>query len=587
MWMQLQQMEQLKRQLAQEEKLRAQAETQLQENRGFRRSVADARAQLDSQAQEMENLRRQCTEAQDQAERYRARAQSSEKEAEDVKAKLLKEISQKSQEAQQLRASLSSMKAKASEEKPCSGQEIEQLRSKYEKVLQVLRGSQLAESNSELDFLKTQLQALQRQTDSNQQRVQAIEASKIKAAASPGSAPSETAPQKPAQSAKDDHRALVSKVVHHAIVRGMATTGAQQSCDAECQTELPAEYLIAEGVHEESDALALKSEQLAEAETAILTLQAKLSTAVREIVELKKVNELFEKAKSDVLTLQAKLSNAETTSNERCCRVMENSMQVLEAKHVEERESLLAQLAEVRQEKLALESKSAQPCDQLPVEQQPAPAAIGQECSGCKQTLAQNKELLVTVSVLQRTCSHLEAENKGLRQSLADCEENVDRISSQHAELIGHANSHQKIQHIKQLKDRHKQVEVELTKAKQRILQLEARQTGQSLLDALAALAPSTPASASPSSATAKARATSRRSLQGTSSAPVSTDQGPRCKQLELQLEHILITFQHFMALMEHAVSGPCQPGATVDTDDSTVARMLQQLRNLASQKQQ
>jgi len=188
MWMQLQQMEQLKRQLAQEEKLRAQAETQLQENRGFRRSVADARAQLDSQAQEMEILRRQCTEAQDQAERYRARAQSSEKEAEDVKAKLLKEISQKSQEAQQLRASLSSMKAKASEEKPCSGQEIEQLRSKYEKVLQVLRGSQLAERNSELDFLKTQLQALQRQTDSNQQRVQAIEASKIKAAASPGSA---------------------------------------------------------------------------------------------------------------------------------------------------------------------------------------------------------------------------------------------------------------------------------------------------------------------------------------------------------------------------------------------------------------
>mmetsp|Transcript_24625 Transcript_24625/g.54417 ORF Transcript_24625/g.54417 Transcript_24625/m.54417 type:complete len:513 (-) Transcript_24625:110-1648(-) len=95
LWTRLQEAEQLRERLAQEERLRVQAEARLRETQGARKSAADARALLEEKDEQLEELRRQCAEleasrglAEQKGRAWKLRAESDAKAASDARRDL-------------------------------------------------------------------------------------------------------------------------------------------------------------------------------------------------------------------------------------------------------------------------------------------------------------------------------------------------------------------------------------------------------------------------------------------------------------------------------------------------------------------
>merc|ERR1719223_344096 len=110
-------------------------------------------------------------------------------------------------------------------------------------------------------------------------------------------------------------------------------------------------------------------------------------------------------------------------------------------------------------------------------------------CGSTSEELSvQNRELVLTVHQFKQESELLEAEGQSLRKRLAIFEENLDRVTGQNAQLMGHANHRQKIHHTMQLKEELCQLHMKLRKAHDRIVRLQVDKWGGDFLEALASL---------------------------------------------------------------------------------------------------
>ncbi|CAE7040804.1 Hmmr [Symbiodinium natans] len=188
-----------------------------------------------------------------------------------------------------------------------------------------------------------------------------------------------------------------------------------------------------------------------------------------------------------------------------------------------------------------------------------------QGCETCAMLLAESQELALTVTTLKNQCEALEVERKSLTSRVTSLQENLEDVSSSHAELAGHVNHRQKIRHTVQLKEDRDSYREENFRLKQRILQLEAGNSSQGIVQAVAGFSGSEPRGHRVS------RLSSRPSCRGaTENLDGSQRLQKRCQQLERELERNKVNVTHFLAIIERAVSMEGEP---------TVAALLEALR--------
>jgi hypothetical protein len=173
--------------------------------------------------------------------------------------------------------------------------------------------------------------------------------------------------------------------------------------------------------------------------------------------------------------------------------------------------------------------------------------------------LEENRELALSLSMFKQQCESLKVENRHLSNSFADLEENFDRLSGKHAQLIGHSNLKQRIRHLEQLKAERKQLLVTVKHLQQRLLQLEADGSSSNFLECLAT-------QPLPHSASFSVNETSLR-----------RSETERCKRLEGELQRINVNFSHFMSLIEWALFS----SSSERPSDTSIASMLNHLREL------
>jgi len=223
----------------------------------------------------------------------------------------------------------------------------------------------------------------------------------------------------------------------------------------------------------------------------------------------------------------------------------------------------------------------------------------------------QNRELCLSLRQFKQDCEHLEAENVSLKQAVSAAEGDLDRISDQHAQLMGHVNHRQKIRYTMKLKEDMNRLSAELKKARQKILQLEVSKECEGLFDALASVVgtdhrksahcrrsaamQTTPRG--PAARPARRMAGSvgciglRSNLSPQQGGAATEDLGDslrmqeaerRCEMQQHALERISIDFQHLKALIERAVM-------LADTEQrygihgGSFAVLLQRLRDIIS----
>jgi len=239
----------------------------------------------------------------------------------------------------------------------------------------------------------------------------------------------------------------------------------------------------------------------------------------------------------------------------------------------------------------------------------------------------QNRELCLSLRQFKQDFEHLESENVSLKQDISAAEGDLDRISDQQAQLMGHVNHRQKIRYTMKLKEDMNRLSAELKKARQRILQLEVSKECGGLFDALASVVgtdhrksvhcrrssgmqttpkgpamqstPSGPAMQStprgPAMQTSPRGPAMQTSPGGPAARPARRivagtedlgdqhrlqDAERRCEMQQLALERISIDFQHLKALIERAVM-------LADTEErhgingGSFALLLQRLRDI------
>eukprot|EP00441_Pelagodinium_beii_P016725 CAMPEP_0197668244 /NCGR_PEP_ID=MMETSP1338-20131121/68704_1 /TAXON_ID=43686 ORGANISM="Pelagodinium beii, Strain RCC1491" /NCGR_SAMPLE_ID=MMETSP1338 /ASSEMBLY_ACC=CAM_ASM_000754 /LENGTH=857 /DNA_ID=CAMNT_0043247633 /DNA_START=62 /DNA_END=2635 /DNA_ORIENTATION=- len=203
----------------------------------------------------------------------------------------------------------------------------------------------------------------------------------------------------------------------------------------------------------------------------------------------------------------------------------------------------------------------------------------------------QNRELCLSLRQFKQDNEVLEANNLSLKQALTIVEEDLDRVTGHHADLMGHTNHRQKIRYTMKLKEETNRLCGELKKARQRMLQLEMSKESESLFEALASvvgtqITPSPtlkrrpPASACTSiqgtPRPSRPAAAIRRTPGSAACAGMSIKSSPprgqglgledfedqmrleeaerRCEMQQHALERISVDFQHLKALIERAV---------------------------------
>ncbi|CAJ1457310.1 unnamed protein product [Effrenium voratum] len=169
----------------------------------------------------------------------------------------------------------------------------------------------------------------------------------------------------------------------------------------------------------------------------------------------------------------------------------------------------------------------------------------------------QNRELCLSLRQFKQDCELLESENLSLKEALGCMEDDLHRVSDQHAQLVGHVNHRQKIRYTMKLKEEINRLCGELKKARQRIVQLEVSKESDSLFDALASVVGERPkprgARLSVRPRRAPGKTTSR--VPGTPDGEARLAEAEQlCMLQQSALDRISMDFQHLKALIERAV---------------------------------
>jgi len=224
----------------------------------------------------------------------------------------------------------------------------------------------------------------------------------------------------------------------------------------------------------------------------------------------------------------------------------------------------------------------------------------------------QNRELMRTIWQFNQDCEFLEVENCSLKATMSIFEQDLDRVTNQNAQLIGHVNHRQKIRHTMKMKEEINRLLNQLNKARKRIVQLEVSKDTESLVDVLSSHGvsldgwwwcqaskrpmrlPSQQRQGTPRTAVGQAGQHEQRKMQGSLPScgrheDVQMDLAEtqrRCHEYECALEHITINFQHLCVLIERAVQ--CDAidfGPNARAVASTFPALIQQLRDVIVRK--
>mmetsp|Transcript_108120 Transcript_108120/g.187658 ORF Transcript_108120/g.187658 Transcript_108120/m.187658 type:complete len:1584 (-) Transcript_108120:39-4790(-) len=283
-----------------------------------------------------------------------------------------------------------------------------------------------------------------------------------------------------------------------------------------------------------------------------------------------------------------------------------------------ERDSTVAQLEDRQTELIAriraLESSHAV---QLAAWQQQQDKAHSGEVEEFRE---QCRELMETVNQFRQQQESLMMENKSLKENLSLFEDDLEKVSDRHAQLIGHVNPKQKIRYTLKLKDEKNELRSELNKTRSRLAQLECARRSESLFEALASLGYGSvhgPVGGSPQPVPARRHQHSTpprvvghgllspehsissrtprrnaRSLRGGASVGGESDTGDhrlylserQCQMQERTLERLTTDFQHIVALIEKAVvADEASTGVVGRAPGSNFALLLQRLRSLGT----
>lgn len=175
----------------------------------------------------------------------------------------------------------------------------------------------------------------------------------------------------------------------------------------------------------------------------------------------------------------------------------------------------------------------------------------------------QNRELCLSLRQFKQDCELLESENLSLKEALTCMEEDLHRVSDQHAQLVGHVNHRQKIRYTMKLKEEINRLCSELKKARQRIVQLEVSKESESLFEALASVVgtplpprPKRPARASPPVMPHRRAAVGAKvkGNKGDESDLRLAEAEQLCMLQQSALDRISMDFQHLKALIERVV---------------------------------
>lgn len=175
----------------------------------------------------------------------------------------------------------------------------------------------------------------------------------------------------------------------------------------------------------------------------------------------------------------------------------------------------------------------------------------------------QNRELCLSLRQFKQDCELLESENLSLKEALTCMEEDLHRVSDQHAQLVGHVNHRQKIRYTMKLKEKINRLCSELKKARQRIVQLEVSKESESLFEALASVVgtplpprPKRPARASPPVMPHRRAALGAKvkGNKGDESDLRLAEAEQLCMLQQSALDRISMDFQHLKALIERVV---------------------------------
>ncbi|CAE7362623.1 Hyaluronan mediated motility receptor [Symbiodinium microadriaticum] len=180
----------------------------------------------------------------------------------------------------------------------------------------------------------------------------------------------------------------------------------------------------------------------------------------------------------------------------------------------------------------------------------------------------QNRELCLSLRQFKQDCESLEAENLSLKEALACMEDDLHRVSDQHAQLVGHVNHRQKIRYTMKLKEEINRLHGDLKKARQRIVQLEVNKESDSLFEALASVVGGESYTTASKARRGSRLATSQRRGSVAATRPprrgevVSREDDQvrlaeaeqLCMLQQSALDRISMDFQHLKALIERAV---------------------------------
>lgn len=197
----------------------------------------------------------------------------------------------------------------------------------------------------------------------------------------------------------------------------------------------------------------------------------------------------------------------------------------------------------------------------------------------------QNRELTLTLRQFRQDLEILEAENTSLREASAIMEDDLDRVTGCHAELLGHVNHRQKIRYTMKLKEEIGRLIAELKKARRRIVQLEVGRDSENLIEALSSFSSLSGKTKEPRCARLQGLAQPRRCAKATRQSR-GPDEDVRLEEVERKcemqqnvLESITVDFQHVKALIERVVM-------LADTErrcggQGSFAALLQRLREV------
>jgi len=607
-------LEQLKRRLAAEEKLRAEAEAKAADLAMARKSAANAHAQLQAKEKKLEEVQRKVEDL----------------EAE--KGTWKKTLHEKEQAATSLQKSLGQVKSQLDE----SGQRIEELSVRASSAEQLRREAcALRERLAEAERAELELEQLRQREAVSQAPLFRVSQEDIKRDA------------EQEQEARNTANRIRLDAMERIFSTKVAETEGRLLSLAESQERLHEQFarrevLVAE--EREAEAMAWE-EKLSEA-------RERLEIQAADLEELRNhVREHGANLAGRLAVREAALKAAvEQQEQETAARLQaESEVARSAAEGADLRRALEEQAAvqtdlEARVEAGAAEAQGLQ--HELSLWRQRAETAEA-ECAvnrrrdeelatlerECEEQRRQNRELHDTVRAFRMDLEALKAENHSLREAEQSLRDSLERGMHQQAQLAGHANTNQKIRYTMKLKEENIQLRAELKKAQQRSALIDAGRRDNALLGALStagcvvssssvatAVTPPvlsgaaevrarTPsrsqggaaAMRSPRRPVSATAATGRRTVVtrtgsvapvgGSAAAAASAEADARasvaevtrrCQIMERAAERVSVDYQHLLMLVQRAVNVSSEGSSQGDLE-ADPSSLLERLRNVAA----